>query len=79
MCGNAHNIDRYENERLCLQESIKGVLCLDSPTDYKHDGITLTMDGMVNLTISPKNVGVFDAFYSSVKVILKWILPVLIR
>lgn len=39
---------------------IKGIVCLDCPTDYKHEGITLTMDGIVNLNTSPQNVGLID-------------------
>lgn len=34
----------------------------------KHDGITLAMEGTVNLQLSARNVGIFDAFYNSVKV-----------
>lgn len=39
-----------------------------SPTDFKYDAITLTMDGAVNLQLSAKNNGIFEAFYNSVKV-----------
>lgn len=31
----------------------------------QHNGINLTLDGMVNINLSNKNVGVFDAFYKS--------------
>lgn len=51
-----------------LQECITGVVVFNSPTDIKHDGITLTLEGTVNLQLSPKNVGIFEAFYNSVKV-----------
>uniref|UniRef100_F6QKV9 Vacuolar protein sorting-associated protein 26C n=1 Tax=Xenopus tropicalis TaxID=8364 RepID=F6QKV9_XENTR len=33
----------------------------------QHQGITLTMEGSVNLQLSAKSVGVFEAFYNSVK------------
>lgn len=36
-------------------------------TEAKHEGIQLTLEGIVNLQLSTKNVGVFDAFYNSVK------------
>lgn len=42
-------------------------MIVNSPSDIKHDGITLTIEGTVNLQLSPKNVGIFEAFYNSVK------------
>lgn len=33
-----------------------------------HHGIFLSMEGLVNLQLSSKSVGVFEAFYNSVKV-----------
>ncbi|KPP74268.1 Down syndrome critical region protein 3-like [Scleropages formosus] len=33
----------------------------------QHQGISLTMEGLVNLQLSSKSVGVFEAFYNSVK------------
>lgn len=45
-----------------------GVLVIQSPTDFKHDGITLLLEATVNLQLSAKNVGIFEAFYNSVKV-----------
>ncbi|XP_062555247.1 vacuolar protein sorting-associated protein 26C [Armigeres subalbatus] len=48
-------------------ETISGVVYISSPTEIKHDGITLSMEGQVNLTISNKNVGIFEAMYNSVK------------
>lgn len=41
---------------------------LKTNSDVKHDGIFLTMEGSVNLQLSSKNVGIFEAFYNSVKV-----------
>lgn len=40
---------------------------LQSNSDIKHDGITLTAEGTVNLQLSAKNVGIIEAFYQSVK------------
>lgn len=34
----------------------------------QHHGISLSMEGIVNLQLSSKSVGVFEAFYNSVKV-----------
>lgn len=47
---------------------MSGVLAIQSQTDFKHDGISLLMEGTVNLQLSAKNVGIFEAFYNSVKV-----------
>ncbi|XP_030745066.1 vacuolar protein sorting-associated protein 26C [Sitophilus oryzae] len=46
---------------------VSGILVIDTNSDFKHDGITLTMEGSVNLQISSKNVGIIEAFYNSVK------------
>ncbi|XP_044729797.1 vacuolar protein sorting-associated protein 26C [Chrysoperla carnea] len=46
---------------------LSGVIQIVSPTDFKYDAITLTMDGAVNLQLSAKNNGIFEAFYNSVK------------
>ncbi|XP_050312057.1 vacuolar protein sorting-associated protein 26C [Anthonomus grandis grandis] len=48
-------------------EVIAGVLVISSNSDFKHDGITLTVEGSVNLQISSKNVGIIEAFYNSIK------------
>lgn len=45
-----------------------GVIIIETSTDFKHDGISLTMEGAVNLQISSKNVGIIEAFYNAVKV-----------
>lgn len=37
----------------------------------QHSGIFLFLDGMVNINLSSKNVGVFEAFYNSAKVSLE--------
>ncbi|XP_068126524.1 vacuolar protein sorting-associated protein 26C isoform X2 [Hyperolius riggenbachi] len=38
-----------------------------SKDSVQHQGINLTMEGSVNLQLSAKSVGVFEAFYNSVK------------
>ncbi|XP_050517243.1 vacuolar protein sorting-associated protein 26C isoform X1 [Diabrotica virgifera virgifera] len=48
-------------------ENLAGVIMLSTNSDFKHEGITLTMEGCVNLQISSKNVGIIEAFYNSVK------------
>lgn len=58
----------YINLRVYFQEIVSGVLRVNSSSDIKHDGIFMEMDGTVNLQMSSKNVGIFDAFYNSVKV-----------
>ena len=40
---------------------------MNSKTDVAHQGLTLTLDGVVDFHVSPRSVGAFDAFYSSVK------------
>lgn len=48
-------------------EVIKGVLVVTSKGDLSHSGLTLTMEGIVTLQLSAKSVGVFEAFYNSLK------------
>uniref|UniRef100_A0A8D9A9J7 Vacuolar protein sorting-associated protein 26C n=1 Tax=Cacopsylla melanoneura TaxID=428564 RepID=A0A8D9A9J7_9HEMI len=48
-------------------ETISGVVVVKSPSDFKHDGIVLTVEGSVGLTLSSKTVGVFEALYNSAK------------
>ena len=49
------------------QEKVLGVVIVQSKTDLAHNGISLVMDGIVNLQLSAKSVGVFEAFYNSIK------------
>ncbi|XP_055501113.1 vacuolar protein sorting-associated protein 26C [Leucoraja erinacea] len=49
------------------EETLSGVVILTSKEAIQHQGITLTMDGAVSLQLSAKSVGVFEAFYNSVK------------
>ena len=44
------------------------MIVFDSKTEARHEGITLTVEGTVNMQLSSKNVGIFEAFYNSVKV-----------
>lgn len=46
---------------------VSGIITISSPSDFKHEGISLTMEGSVNLQISSKNTGILEAFYNSVK------------
>lgn len=48
-------------------ETIAGVAVVDSNSDVRHEGLTLTMEGIVNLQLSTKNVGIFEAFSNSIK------------
>ena len=48
-------------------EVIKGTLVVTSKGELSHTGISLTMDGTVSLQLSAKSVGVFEAFYNSLK------------
>lgn len=54
--------------KVMSQEVVAGLILLKTNSDVKHDGIFLTMEGSVNLQLSSKNVGIFEAFYNSVKV-----------
>uniref|UniRef100_H0WS91 VPS26 endosomal protein sorting factor C n=1 Tax=Otolemur garnettii TaxID=30611 RepID=H0WS91_OTOGA len=49
------------------QEILSGVVVISSKDSIQHQGVSLTMEGTVNLQLSAKSVGVFEAFYNSVK------------
>ncbi|XP_069492189.1 vacuolar protein sorting-associated protein 26C isoform X3 [Ambystoma mexicanum] len=53
------------------QEVLSGVVVIMSKDTVQHQGISLTMEGSVNLQLSAKSVGVFEAFYNSVKYTLR--------
>lgn len=53
---------------LSLQDVLVGKVVVHCKAVEKHDGITLALDGVVNLQLSNKSVGIAQAFYSSVKV-----------
>lgn len=46
---------------------VNGLVCISSKDSFSHQGITLTVEGTVNLQLSAKSVGVFEAFYNSLK------------
>ncbi|XP_035792785.1 vacuolar protein sorting-associated protein 26C-like [Anopheles albimanus] len=48
-------------------ETVSGIVQVVCGSEAKHDGITITLEGSVNLQISNKNVGIFEALYNSVK------------
>lgn len=54
------------------KENVTGIIILSTNSDIKHDGISLTMDGAVNLQVSSKNVGILEAFYNAIKVEYKY-------
>ncbi|XP_071095137.1 vacuolar protein sorting-associated protein 26C-like [Haliotis cracherodii] len=46
---------------------VSGTVVVQSRGELQHQGITLAVDGVVNLQLSAKSVGVFEAFYNSLK------------
>lgn len=48
-------------------ERVSGVLLVCSKDALQHQGVSLSLEGLVNLQLSSKSVGVFEAFYNSVK------------
>lgn len=46
---------------------VAGVIVVSSNGDLQHQGIMLTVDGAVTLQLSAKSVGLFEAFYNSLK------------
>jgi hypothetical protein len=46
---------------------VKGVVVVSSRGKLSHNGIKLVMEGNVSLQLSAKSVGLFEAFYNSVK------------
>ncbi|KAI6649676.1 Down syndrome critical region protein 3-like [Oopsacas minuta] len=48
-------------------EELAGVVIIDSHSDLTHYGLTLTFEATANLQVSAKTVGLFEAFYSSLK------------
>ncbi|XP_037933863.1 vacuolar protein sorting-associated protein 26C [Teleopsis dalmanni] len=58
---------KRENKIYFEGEILSGCVQFNCPSEAKHDGVTLSLEGVVNLQLSTKNVGLFDAFYNSVK------------
>ncbi|XP_060226781.1 vacuolar protein sorting-associated protein 26C isoform X4 [Meriones unguiculatus] len=52
-------------------EMLSGLVVISSKDSVQHQGVSLTMEGTVNLQLSAKSVGVFEAFYNSVKYTLR--------
>jgi len=48
---------------------VTGVVIIQSRGELAHNGLMLTVDGSVNLQLSAKSVGMFEAFYNSLKVL----------
>lgn len=46
---------------------MSGLIQIHCPTESKHDGISATIDGTVNLLLGNKSVGIIEAFTNSVK------------
>lgn len=46
---------------------VSGVIEIYSPSESRHEGISLTVEGTVNLQLGNKSVGIFDTFSSSIK------------
>ncbi len=45
-----------------------GVIVFECKSESRHEGIVLSVEATVNMQLSSKNVGIFEAFYNSVKV-----------
>ncbi|RWS20406.1 Down syndrome critical region protein 3-like protein, partial [Leptotrombidium deliense] len=48
-------------------DDLTGLIVFDCKTESRHEGITLSVEGIVNMQLSSKNVGIFEAFYNSAK------------
>lgn len=73
LCSNCfHSFHEFviNNLLLNLQDDLTGVIVIDCKSESKYESIILSVDGTVNMQLSSKNVGIFEAFYNSVKVIL---------
>eukprot|EP01132_Coremiostelium_polycephalum_P002257 gene2257-2780_t len=46
---------------------VSGNIVLNNKEDISHSGVTLTVEGTVQLQLSAKSVGMFEAFYNSLK------------
>jgi hypothetical protein len=46
---------------------VSGTIAVTSKGSLSHQGITLSMEGNVQLQLSAKSVGLFEAFYNSIK------------
>mmetsp|Transcript_27429 Transcript_27429/g.76662 ORF Transcript_27429/g.76662 Transcript_27429/m.76662 type:complete len:299 (+) Transcript_27429:165-1061(+) len=48
-------------------EVLSGVIVVESESSFSHSGISMTVTGVVTLQLSAKSVGMFEAFYNSLK------------
>lgn len=48
-------------------DTVSGVVIVRSDSKISHQGISLNVEGAVNLQLSARSVGLFEAFYSSIK------------
>jgi hypothetical protein len=48
-------------------DTVKGTVAVVTKDPISHNGLMLTMEGIVNLQLSAKSVGMFEAFYNSIK------------
>jgi len=55
------------NKVYCEGEELTGVVVFESKSESRHEGIVVTVEANVNMQLSSKNVGIFEAFYNSVK------------
>jgi len=60
------NDDRY----FAPNDTVSGVVIVHAGRGLSHQGISLKVDGCVKLQLSAKSVGIFEAFYSSLKPLL---------
>lgn len=57
---------RKPNKTYQEGDMMKGSIVINSSSETKIDGLTITAEGFVAMQISNKNQGVFDAFYNTV-------------
>jgi len=57
-------------------ETVSGEVVIESKGSLSHQGIQLVMEGNTTLQLSAKSVGLFEAFYSSLKPIQMLFVPV---
>lgn len=59
---------KRSNKTYRENEVISGTLIINHPQgDFSHSGVSLTLQGIINLQLSSKNVGRFEAFYNTAK------------
>jgi len=60
---------RLKRASKCYQpgDVVKGTIVIDTKSDISHTGLILTLEGSVNMQLSSKSVGIFEAFYNSVR------------